>query len=219
MAEADMQKLQQEALRRVREMQARAQAAAQNGSGREAAPSPRGSSSGGNRNLTGTGGGGSAGNPGRNAHSGGAPGYGGAPGAAGTQNRGSSRQASSSGAVPPGREYIYRNSPEKNSQTRGMGEQPSSPSRNGPRIPQSGRPHSETHSSREQEARGIRGEEANSFPEGQEGSPEAQSGEITDIFQALFQDSDRTIILILLLLVMEEKGDPSLLLALMYLLM
>lgn len=50
----------------------------------------------------------------------------------------------------------------------------------------------------------------------QAGGPSQPAG-LPDLFQRLFQDEDRTLILILILLLMEEKTDPSLLFALMYL--
>ena len=62
MAEADMQRLQQEALRRVQEMQARAQAAAQSNSSRDR--TPRSNTPSGNRNPMGPGGYGNSGKSG-----------------------------------------------------------------------------------------------------------------------------------------------------------
>ena len=129
MPEQDMQRLQQEAIRRVREMQSRAQMAAHPpqpaeppGGGQERPPSPPPNSS----------------QPGRQGNGG--------------QN--------------------------------GQGGQP--PSRAGAMQPR------------------------------QAGGPSQPAG-LPDLFQRLFQDEDRTLILILILLLMEEKTDPSLLFALMYL--
>jgi len=42
---------------------------------------------------------------------------------------------------------------------------------------------------------------------------------ITDIFGSLMQDKERTLILVLLLLLMEEKSDTGLIFALMYLIL
>ena len=39
---------------------------------------------------------------------------------------------------------------------------------------------------------------------------------VTDIFQMLFRDSDRTLLLALILILSEEKSDPGLLFALLY---
>lgn len=57
------------------------------------------------------------------------------------------------------------------------------------------------------------GRQGNGGQNGQGGQPTG----LPDLFQRLFQDEDRTLILILILLLMEEKTDPSLLFALMYL--
>ena len=208
MAEADMQRLQQEALRRVQEMQARAQAAAQSSSNRD--HTPRSNTPGGNRNPMGPGGYGNSGNSGgsrsQNSSNGGHsnsnnPGYGRGP-----QGHGAPQHSSSSNSVPPGREYTYRNT-------------------TGGSPPSENRSQRRNTSGRGEDGRSTYtdgADEKSQGPEEQENPEEAAeqpSDGITDIFQALFQDSDRTIILILLLLVMEEKGDPSLPLALMYLLM
>ncbi|MDC0700597.1 hypothetical protein POG20_18960, partial [Blautia wexlerae] len=46
--------------------------------------------------------------------------------------------------------------------------------------------------------------------------PEKPANPLTGFFEMLFKDSDRTLILALLLILYEEKADPSLLFALMY---
>ena len=193
MAQADMQRLQQEALRRVRDMQARAQAAAHPDSGRASGQStPPVSSPGGMRNgSTGSGGYGSHVGMGQSgAHTGGHSGD--------FQSRFSSASSHSSGESSSGREYVYRNGSGQgnNSENTHANSRDSSYSSGGPHRETGGKPSAES-----------------------EKTPDASSGEISDLFQSLFKDSDRTIILILLLLVMEEKGDSSLLLALMYLLL
>jgi len=42
---------------------------------------------------------------------------------------------------------------------------------------------------------------------------------ITDIFESLMSDSERTLILLLILLLVEEKSDPGVIFALMYLIL
>lgn len=46
-----------------------------------------------------------------------------------------------------------------------------------------------------------------------------QENPITDIFDSLMQDKDRTLILVLILLLVEEKSDTGLIFALMYLIL
>ena len=66
------------------------------------------------------------------------------------------------------------------------------------------------------------------LPRGQAQPPKAQpavsappaavrpANPVTDIFQMLFRDSDRTLLLALILILSEEKSDPGLLFALLY---
>lgn len=48
-------------------------------------------------------------------------------------------------------------------------------------------------------------------------APKNQLNPLTDIFESLLSDSERTLILVLILLLVEEKADTGLIFALMYL--
>jgi len=48
-------------------------------------------------------------------------------------------------------------------------------------------------------------------------SPKGQLNPLTDIFESLLSDSERTLIMVLILLLVEEKADTGLIFALMYL--
>jgi hypothetical protein len=49
--------------------------------------------------------------------------------------------------------------------------------------------------------------------------PKGILGPVEDIFESLMKDSERTLILLLILLLVEEKSDPGAIFALMYILM
>jgi hypothetical protein len=58
-----------------------------------------------------------------------------------------------------------------------------------------------------------------SEPRSEQHEPPKGLGPITDIFEMLFSDTERTLILALILLLVDEKADASLIFALMYLAM
>lgn len=54
-------------------------------------------------------------------------------------------------------------------------------------------------------------------PQGNREQPKNQLSPIGDIFDSLMKDSERTLIIVLILLLVQEKADPEIIFALMYL--
>ena len=86
------------------------------------------------------------------------------------------------------------------------------PGAQGQHAPQNTAAHREAAASNQRQAQPPKAQPAVSAP------PAAvrPANPVTDIFQMLFRDSDRTLLLALILILSEEKSDPGLLFALLY---